>query len=67
MRNPIWDDRARLAKLLFWLVPRDKTAQGLRVLADLIEVPDPSLPKAQHRAGGTHARTTIPCRSRPRR
>jgi hypothetical protein len=33
MRDPVWDDRARLCKLLLWLVPRDLTAQGLRRLA----------------------------------
>lgn len=32
------DDLRRLAHLLLILVPRDKTAQGLRRLAALIEV-----------------------------
>ena len=32
------DDLKRTAKLLLWLVPRDKVAEGLRKLADVIEV-----------------------------
>lgn len=38
MRDPVWDDRARLAKLLLWYVPRDQLALALRRAADLIEV-----------------------------
>jgi hypothetical protein len=40
MRDPIWDDRRRLAILLLWLVPRDYMARGLHWLADRIEVPE---------------------------
>lgn len=59
MRPAERDDLQRLAGLLA-LAARDNLAVALRRLADRIEVPDPYLPKAQARAGGTSASTSSP-------
>jgi hypothetical protein len=44
MTEAEYDDLKRLAKLLFWYVPRDKLAEFLRELADEIEVKEQRKP-----------------------